>query len=64
MAQSVHSTLPVAFLYCPAGHVEQTPPFAPVYPASHVQAPTDVLALGELELSGQVVQTCDPLALL
>ena len=50
-AQSVQTALPVAILYLPAAHAEQTPPSGPVEPALHVQAATAELEIGELELT-------------
>jgi len=47
--QDVHPTLPLAILYVPTPHGEQTPPSGPVYPALQVQSTTASLALGELE---------------
>jgi hypothetical protein len=61
--QSVHAALPVAVLYLPATHGEQTPPSGPVKPTLQVQAVRATLELGELELVGhpiQVVATVAP----
>jgi hypothetical protein len=60
--QDVHPTLPVAILYVPAAHGEQTPPSGPVYPALQVQSATASLELGELELPGHVWQVAAAVA--
>jgi hypothetical protein len=51
-AQSVQAALPVALLYLPAAHGEQTPPSGPEKPTLHVQVAT---AVGELEFVGQLI---------
>ena len=52
--QLVHSIGPVLFLYVPAAHMEQGVAWpGPVKPGMHSQAPTLVLAAGEVELPGQ-----------
>jgi len=60
----VHPTLPVAILYVPAAHGEQTPPSGPVYPTLQVQSATASLELGELELPGHVTQVALPVVIL
>jgi hypothetical protein len=52
MFQSVLTAEPVPFLYFPAVHAMQVPPFAPVYPALHEQLFTTVLPLSETEFTG------------
>ena len=54
--QDVHPALPLAILYVPAIHDEQTPPSGPVCPALQVQSATASLELAELELPGQAEQ--------
>ncbi len=54
--QDVHPALPLAILYVPAIHDEQTPPSGPEDPALQVQSAMASLELGELELPGHVRQ--------
>ena len=54
--QGTHAPDPVALLYCPAAHAEHGPPFAPVYPASQVQLPSDPLEAGAREFTGHKLQ--------
>ena len=62
-AQSVQTALPVAILYFPATQAVHGPdPSGPVDPALHMQAATDVLALGELELLGHARQVAAAVA--
>jgi len=57
--QSVHTALPVAFLYLPATHEVHVPPFGPVKPVLHTQAPTAELSgKGAQEPSGHATQVC------
>jgi hypothetical protein len=52
--QLVHAALPVAPLYVPAAHAEQSPPFGPVYPSIQAQSLIASLPAGELESVGHV----------
>ena len=61
-AQDVHPALPLAILYVPTPHGEQTPPFRPVYPVLQAQAVTAELVLGELELPGHARQVAAAVA--
>ena len=58
----VQVALPVAILYVPATHDEQTPPSGPLYPALQVQSTTASLELGDLELPGHVTQVAAAVA--
>ena len=60
--QVEHAALPVEFLYFPATHAAQVPPFGPVKPGLHVQAVTTVLELGEVELPGHFEHADAPTA--
>jgi hypothetical protein len=59
MGQVEHDALPVVFLYFPATHAVQVPPFAPVKPALQMQAVSAVLEFGEVELPGHVEHVAD-----
>ena len=61
-AQSVQIALPVAILYVPATHAEQTPPSGPVNPTLQVHAARAELPSGELELPGHVTQAAASVA--
>ena len=54
--QLVHTLEPVTVLYCPTAHVEQRPPFGPVYPASQLQSLNDPLVAGAREFAGHKLQ--------
>ena len=49
-------------LYLPTPHAVQVPPFGPVYPAVQVQAPTAVLAMGEVPPTGHATQVPEVVA--
>ncbi len=55
-----HTPAPVTVLYCPAGHAVQVAPFAPVFPASHVQLLMNPLEFGAREFSGHRLQFALP----
>jgi len=55
---------PVFALYLPMAHALQSPPSGPLYPALHLQSVVAVLSRGELEFSGQALQTAFPVAAL
>jgi hypothetical protein len=54
--QSVHSSLPVTFLYFPAVQAEHVPPFGPVNPRLQTQLLNAVEPLTDCELLGQALQ--------
>jgi hypothetical protein len=56
-SQSVQTALPTAPLYFPAAHAVHVPPFAPVYPALHVQLARELLELAEVEFEGQLTHS-------
>ena len=59
-AHGTHAPAPGASLYRPAAHSAQTPPFAPVYPASHAQLLTNPLDAGAREFTGHRLQFALP----
>jgi len=60
VSQSVHVAGPCAFLYVPALHSVQEPPFGPLAPALHVHAVTVVLAIPAFEFNGQASHVAAP----
>ena len=60
--QSLHVALPEAALNLPATHSEHGPPLQPVAPALQEQAAATVLAAGESECVGHVMQVPDDAA--
>jgi hypothetical protein len=51
---SVHACGPGTVLYVPCTHPRQTCPFAPVYPALHLQSIASSLPAGDCENDGQL----------
>jgi len=60
VAQSVHVSDPGAFLYVPAAHSVQEPPFGPLAPALHVHAAMLTLEALALEFDGQALHVVAP----
>jgi hypothetical protein len=59
-AHGTHAPETGASLYRPAAHSAQTPPFGPLYPASHAQLLTNPLDAGAREFSGHRLQFALP----
>ena len=62
VSQSVHVSDPGAFLYVPASHGVQEPPFGPLAPALHVHAAVLVLEAFAFEFNGQAVHVVSVVA--
>ena len=58
--QLVHTALPMVFLYEPAPHCVQAPPFGPVNPALHEQLLKSVLPIGLMAFTGQLAHEETP----
>jgi len=58
--QLVHTALPLVFLYEPAPHCVQAPPFGPVNPALHEQLLESSLPVGLMAFTGQLTHEETP----